>query len=304
MPPSTPLPPGSGDPRPAGLESPFVFEGRDGNFAELVLANSRRGPVLVNFWSRRAGPSLRQYPLLERLVHEFEGRFLLVNLDAERHRALAREHGVVSVPVLQLFRGGVAVQTLRGYRDEGELRAFLARHTGRDVEAALAGALRDHERNPERALRRLADLALDAPEDLRVPATIAKLLMRERRYPEAAALLGALPAPQRRVDGIRRLLTHAELLAEAERAAARRGELEAERAAGEARPETCFPLAALRVVEDDYAGAMALLHEIMRRDRGFRDGLGRRALLTLCELLGPGHALSRRYRPVIDAPDP
>ena len=289
---------------PGTMESPYVFEADTGNFGALVLENSQRGPVLVNFWSRRAGPSLRQYPLLDRLVHESGGRFLLVNLDTDRHRTLAREHGVVSVPVLKLFRRGEAVETLRGYRDESELRAFLARHDGRAVEVALAGALRDYERTPERALRRLAGLALEAPDDPRVPMAIAKLLMRERRHAEAAALLGALPAAQRRSDGLRRLHAHAELLAEAEHAAAQREDLEAEVEAGDARPEACFRLAALRVVEDDYAGAMALLYGIMQSDRRFRDDLGRRVLLALCELLGPEHELAQRYQPEIAARDP
>ena len=268
-----------------GPESPWILEGSAENFAELVLANSRRGPVLVNFWSRRAGPSLRQYPLLDRLVHEFGGRFLLVNLDVERHRAVAAEHSVVSVPLLKLFRQGAAVETRRGYQNEGELRAFLASHTGGREHAALGAVLRDYEGDPKRGLQRLAGLALEAPEDLRFPATIAKLLMREQRHEEAAALLGALPAAQRKVDAIRRLYTHAELLAAGASPPAPRADLEAAVESGHPRLEELLALASLRLVEDDYAGALALLEEIMRRDRHFRDDVGYRGVATLCELL-------------------
>ena len=41
-----------------------------------------------------------------------------------------------------------------------------------------------------------------------------------------------------------------------------------------------------RVVDRNYATAMDLLLELMRKDRGFRDDAGRRGLLKVFELLG------------------
>ena len=58
------------------LESPWILEATADNFAALVLDNSARGPVLVNFWSPSVEPCLRLYPLLDKLVHEFSGRML------------------------------------------------------------------------------------------------------------------------------------------------------------------------------------------------------------------------------------
>ncbi len=40
------------------------------NFDQLVLENSRKGPVLVDFWASWAGSSLRQRELLQRLAAE------------------------------------------------------------------------------------------------------------------------------------------------------------------------------------------------------------------------------------------
>jgi hypothetical protein len=47
-----------------------------------------------------------------------------------------------------------------------------------------------------------------------------------------------------------------------------------------------YQLNAVRLVTDDYPGAMAELLEIVRRDRGFQDGVGRRGLLAIFALLG------------------
>ena len=75
------------------------------NFAELVIGNSMRGPVMVNFWSAKAGPCMKLWPLLEKLAAEYSGKFLLVNLNTDKHGQFARsELGVTSVPTVKMYR--------------------------------------------------------------------------------------------------------------------------------------------------------------------------------------------------------
>lgn len=158
---------------------------------------SERGPVLVNYWSREAGSCLRLCPLLDKLVHEFTGKFLLVNVDVDAQRVLAGEHGVTSVPALKLFRRRDIVATLHGYQPERELRRFLKAHVARDTDPLLHEALQHYTRgDTERALQLLAQAGPADPQDMRIPSTLAKLLMREQRYPQAQELLRALPADQ------------------------------------------------------------------------------------------------------------
>lgn len=81
-------------------DSPYVFDATTENFPTLVLENSDKGPVLVNYWSPRAGPCLMLMPRLVRLATEFGGRFLLVMLNTDEFGRLAREHGVNSLPTM------------------------------------------------------------------------------------------------------------------------------------------------------------------------------------------------------------
>ena len=94
--------------------SPYVFDATAENFRTLVLENSDKGPVLVNYWSPRAGPCLMLMPRLIRLVTEFGGSFLLVMLNTDDLGRLAREHGVNSLPTIKIFRRGKVVDTLHG----------------------------------------------------------------------------------------------------------------------------------------------------------------------------------------------
>lgn len=52
---------------------PYIVDGTSENFSRLMLENSRRGPVVVNFRSPRAGPCFVAMPRLIRVASEYGG---------------------------------------------------------------------------------------------------------------------------------------------------------------------------------------------------------------------------------------
>ena len=70
---------------------------------------------------------------------------------------------------------------------------------------------------------------------------------------------------------------------------------EFDRASDEAR----YQLSALKLVEDDHEGPMEQLLEIMRRNRGFRDDVGRNGLLAIFGILSNKGPLVERYRSLL-----
>jgi putative thioredoxin len=68
-----------------------IVEAKAENFRALVLANSDKGPVFLNYWSPWAGPCMMLMPRLVKLAEDFGGRFLLALLDTDDWGALARE---------------------------------------------------------------------------------------------------------------------------------------------------------------------------------------------------------------------
>ncbi len=276
--------------------SAYIFEATGACFQQLVVDNSRRGAVLVNWWSPKAGPSLRLYPLLEKLSNEFQGRFLLINIDADKEKALARDQGVTSLPLLNLFRNGEIVETVYGYQPEAELRRMLERHTPRASDALLARAVQQWRGgDKDGALARLVQIAMDDPANLRIPSTIGKLLIGDGRLEEAWKILTALPSEIQDEGEIATLLAHLRFLRLAS-AAPERETLEARIEADPGDLEARQQLAALRLIDDDYDDAMGQLLEIMRRDRAFGAGAGRQGLLAVFRILGDDHPLVGRYR--------
>ena len=96
------------------IDSPYIIEATSNNFKPLVLENSKQGPVLVNFWSKNAGPSLRQYPILDQIVHHYDGRLLLINVDADTEVGVSKEYGRSRVPRLKLYGAQEGVGPLSG----------------------------------------------------------------------------------------------------------------------------------------------------------------------------------------------
>lgn len=78
----------------------------------MVLENSHKGPALLDFRAPCARPSLRQRDVLLRLVREYGGRLLLVTLDADRQKEIARKMGVESLPSYKLLRGALPRRAL------------------------------------------------------------------------------------------------------------------------------------------------------------------------------------------------
>lgn len=281
---------------PTAPQNRFVFCATRANFQQLVIENSRKGPVLVDFWAPWAGPSLRQGELLRRLAADYGGRFLLVTVDTDREKAIAAELGVKSLPSCRLFRHGRVVEQIHGMQTEADYRALIDRHCLALADRVQAAALELWVRGEqEKAIQVLAEGAMAEPERPELPLLMAKLLTQAGRPADAFAVLDALPFALRQLATIERLHTHLGFLVEAEDAPAQ-AEIDAALAADPGRLDLRLARAARALVADDYDQALAELAEIHRRDPGFRDGIGRRGLIAVLGQLGPDDPRAGAYR--------
>ena len=119
----------------------YIYEGTEENFAELVLANSRKGPVVVDFWAPWAGPSQRQREIVTRLVEAHGGRFLLVTVNTDRQKPLATRYGINALPSLRVFRHGRIVDAFNGMQIQADYDELIERHLGLGGSAAQRQAL-------------------------------------------------------------------------------------------------------------------------------------------------------------------
>lgn len=276
--------------------SPYVFDASAENFNRLVLENSHKGPVLVHFWTPKAGPCFILMPRLVKLATEYGGKFLLVMLNTDELPELAHRFGVNSVPTVKFFWRGEVAHTIHGADPDSSFREVLDRFIAGDANRAHAlGVAAWQAGKVGEARMLLANAAMAEPDNLAIPRDLAKLLWAEGEGEQALKLLESLPPEARATPEIAPLHAHLSL-AETARQAPPLAELDARLAAAADDLDARYRRAAVRLAKDDFAGAMADLLFIARTDRGYRHDIGRVSLLALFDLLGGAHPLTRHYR--------
>ncbi|VAX12217.1 hypothetical protein MNBD_GAMMA24-1386 [hydrothermal vent metagenome] len=285
------------------LDSPYIHSASNDNFAAMVLENSRTGPVLVNFWSEKAGPCLRQYPILDKLVYHYDGRLLLINIDADSEVTITKEYGIASVPTLKLFRHGQIIETLHGYQSETDVQEMLDRHVARESDQILATAIK-HYAQTEHALAytMISEAIVSDPLNPRLPLALCKLLKHEQRYQEASRLISTLPANiavHKDIIELQHQLEFLSIAANSSEPEQNTAILEEQTVTSGDYLELKKQLSAHYVVQQNYQQALATLVAIMDMDQNFDNQYARKAMLKIFVLLGNEHELISQYRPLL-----
>lgn len=277
-------------------ESAYVIDADAASFQSLVVDESHRVPVLVDFWADWCGPCHALAPVLEKLADEFRGRFRVAKIDTEREQELARRFGIRSLPTVKVFKDGAVVDEFMGAQPESAVRALLEQYVSRESDDARVRALelRDQGRFAEaRAL--LEQAHVEDPDNHRVISDLAIVLLDLDELERARAALDLIPVAHGSDAQVRATMVRLEF---AELAAESPPAEELERAI-ENDPKDCesrYRLSALLIGQGEHEAALEQLLEILRIDRTFRDDGARKALLSAFELLGSDHPLVARYR--------
>jgi len=279
-----------------GVSSPYIYAGTSENFKSLVLENSHRGPVLVNFWSKKADSCLRQYPILDQLVHQYDGRLLLVNVDTESEFVFTKEYGIASVPTLKLFRNEQVVETMHGFQSEADLKKILERYVTRDSDLKLADAIELFTNgNARAAYEKIAELIVEDPISPRLPLTMCKLLKHEGRHEEAIKLIESLHADIRSNAEVQQFYALLGFFNDLDVMV----DIESLKQQSEALPDDLSlkrKQLTVMVTESQFEEALKLLVEIMEIDPGYEENYAQQAMLRLFAIIGAGHPLVDLYR--------
>jgi len=281
------------------INSDYIHDGNASNFSAMVLDNSNIGPVLVNFWSRKAGPSLRQYPILDKMVHDYSGRMLLVNIDTDKEVTIATNYGIASVPTLKLVRFGEVVTTLHGFQSESDLKKIFDKYVTRDSDKDIEQAIHHYTNGEQdKAYQILSDAILEDQINPRLPLTICKLLKHEKRFDESLKLLDSLPVDLKADNEISELANELFFVAIIDTI----DDLQALQQASAQDKENLLliqRLSAFYVIDKQFELALQELEKIINLKYNFDNDYARIAMLKIFELIGEKDNLSQKYRPLL-----
>ena len=93
------------------------------SFEQEVLQSDK--PVLVDFWAEWCGPCHAVSPILDKIVEERDGELKLVKVNIDEEQALAQRYGVMSIPMMVLFKDGQPAAQAIGAQPKGALERAL-----------------------------------------------------------------------------------------------------------------------------------------------------------------------------------
>ena len=95
------------------------------NEEELKAALASGGKVLVDFFADWCGPCKTLAPFLDELNEEFSDQVTILKVDTDKHKDLASEYNVHSLPTLILFEGGKKKDQMIGLNPKQKIKEFL-----------------------------------------------------------------------------------------------------------------------------------------------------------------------------------
>jgi putative thioredoxin len=277
-------------PQPA---SDLIKETTTQTFVKDVIEESKRQPVLIDFWAPWCGPCRQLTPVLEKAVRAGKGRVKLVKMNIDEHPAIPGQMGIQSIPAVIAFVNGQPADGFMGALPESQVNAFIEKIT-KGVPAAgepnIAEIITEAETvlaegDAATAAQIYAEaLAVDA-SNIAALAGLAKCYVATGAIDQAKQTLEMVPEAKRG-DAAVTAVQAAIDLADQAKSVGPVVELEQKVAANPLDHQARFDLATALNAMGKRREATDHLLEIVKRDRKWNDEGARKQLVQLFEAWG------------------
>ncbi|MFZ5522883.1 MAG: tetratricopeptide repeat protein [Pseudomonadota bacterium] len=267
------------------------------DFEQKVVAASFKQPVVIDFWAPWCAPCKVLKPILEKLAGEYGGKFKLAKVNSDENPEISARYAVRGIPAVKAMVDGKIINEFTGALPEGMVRDWLDKIIPSPAEVLRREAQQLVDKDDlDGALRKLAEAAKLDPNNEVVRVDSAEILLAQGNPDEAQRLLDTLKDPDILKDARVLQLKAQVRLAEMQEEGESEAELAAAIKANENDLEARLKLANVLIASNRPAEGMDQLLEIVRRDRKFRDDIGRKTLLDVFNLLGGQNELVAEYR--------
>lgn len=277
--------------RGAAGASADIIDTTTQTFMADVIEESRRRPVLVDFWAPWCGPCKTLGPVIEKAVTATKGKVKLAKMNIDEHPAIAGRLGIQSIPAVYAFVNGQPVDGFMGALPESQVTAFIERLTGGAADADLAEVLAAGEQalsegDAPGAAEIFAHVLAQEPENLKALGGLVRAQILGGALEQAKATLAMTPAGKENDSAIAAARAALEL---AEQAASLGdiAPLEAAVAKDPSDFQSRFDLALAYNARNKRDLALQHLLDIVRRDRTWNEDGARKQVLQLFEAWGP-----------------
>jgi putative thioredoxin len=260
-------------------------------FVKDVIEESKRQPVLVDFWAPWCGPCKQLTPILEKAVKAAKGKVKLVKMNIDDHPAIPGQMGIQSIPAVIAFVGGQPADGFMGALPESQVVAFLERLTkdriggeAQDLLKAADAALA--EGDAAGAVEMYAQLLAEDNANVGALGGLARAYVETGALEQARQTLAMVPEAKQNDAAVAAARAALEI-AEQAKTLGPIDELEQKVAANPLDHQARFDLALALNGKGQRADALEHLITIVKRDRKWNDDGARKQLVQFFDAWGP-----------------
>jgi putative thioredoxin len=260
-------------------------------FVKDVIEESKRQPVLVDFWAPWCGPCKQLTPILEKAVKAAKGKVKLVKMNIDDHPAIPGQMGIQSIPAVIAFVNGQPADGFMGALPESQVMAFLERLTkdriGGEAQDLLKGAdAALAEGDAAGAAAIYSELLAEDGGNVPALAGLARCYVETGALDQAKQTLAMIPEAKQNDAAVAAARAALEL-AEQSKNIGPVDELEQKVAANPLDHQARFDLALALNGQGKRVEALDQLIAIVRRDRKWNDDGARKQLVQFFDAWGP-----------------
>ena len=264
------------------------------SFMKDVIEESKRQPVLVDFWAPWCGPCKQLTPVLEKAVKSAKGKVKLTKMNIDEHPAIPGQMGIQSIPAVIAFSNGQPVDGFMGALPESQVIAFLERLTKGAVGAEEKDLLKAAdtalaEGNAAGAADLYAQLLAEDSANVSALAGLVRCYVGTGALEQAKQTLALVPEAKRNEAAVAAARAALEV-AEQAKSVGPLSDLEQKISANPLDHQARFYLAVALNAKGQREDAVKHLIEIVKRDRKWNDDGARKQLVQFFEAWGPTDA--------------
>ena len=121
------------------VASNLIIDVTTASFEADVINQSMNVPVVVDLWATWCEPCKQLSPILEKLVLEYDGRWILAKVDVDAEQQIAAAFQVQSIPTVYVVIGGQVAPMFQGAMPESQVRQVLEAVLAEAEKAGITG---------------------------------------------------------------------------------------------------------------------------------------------------------------------
>lgn len=273
-----------------------VVDVNQSNFEEIVLNAPDERVIIVDFWAPWCSPCRMLGPILEQVVASFHGEVVLAKVNVDENQSLAMQYRVQGIPAVKFFQGGKVVDEFTGALPEQDIQRRLESFVSTQSDERLTKAQSFWDGGAlDLAEAQYKEILKDDPGQVDAKLALAKIQLEKHELTKAYEYAKSIEIGEKHHEEAQGIMNHISFLKECGEDTSKT-ELKKKLEADEGDLDARYHLACCYAAEEEYQLALEEFLTVLKKDKKYKDGAAKDAMVRIFTIIGQRSQLADDYR--------